>query len=196
MIAARRDASRVGFRQIRAPFAGHGQGMRGRVASTTMRWIRAAVVLAAVAAGEGNARAQDICIVCEEPRATYRCVAQDGPTRPSDAHLQLACITELAKSGGHASCSASRKQTGPCEGAVRQVSAGAAPQVLSQPPGGTPDASRGEAGKKPKGPPETVEELAKQTAKSTKEQIVKAGDSVGGAAKKSWRCLTSLFKDC
>ena len=195
MIAARSHARLVGFRQNRAAFARHAQGMRGRSASA-MTWTRAAVVLVAATASQGGALAQDVCIVCEEPRATYRCIAQDGPTRPSDAHLQLVCITEIAKSGGHASCSASRKQTGPCEGVIRQVVAGAAPPVLSQPPGGAPDPAQGEAAKKPKGPPETVEELAKQTAKSTKEQIVKAGDSVGGAAKKSWRCLTSLFKDC
>lgn len=69
--------------------------------------------------------------------------------------------------------------------------------------------------------PQTVEELAGQTVKSSKENLQKAGDAIGGtgnaiaggakqagekigdagsavgsAAKKTWNCLTSLFSDC
>lgn len=33
-------------------------------------------------------------------------------------------------------------------------------------------------------------------AKTTGEALGKAGDAVGSAAKKSWKCLTSLFGDC
>lgn len=46
------------------------------------------------------------------------------------------------------------------------------------------------------GPPRTVEELAKQAAKSSQESLEKAGEAVGGAAKKTWTCLTSLLTDC
>jgi hypothetical protein len=33
-------------------------------------------------------------------------------------------------------------------------------------------------------------------AKTTGDALGKAGDAVGSAAKKSWKCLTSLFGDC
>lgn len=69
--------------------------------------------------------------------------------------------------------------------------------------------------------PQTMEELAGQTVKNSKENLQKAGDAIGGtgtaiaggakqagekigdaggavgnAAKKTWNCLTSLFNDC
>jgi hypothetical protein len=69
--------------------------------------------------------------------------------------------------------------------------------------------------------PQTMEELAGQTVKNSKENLQKAGDAIGGtgnaiaggakqagekigdaggavgnAAKKTWNCLTSLFSDC
>jgi hypothetical protein len=64
------------------------------------------------------------------------------------------------------------------------------------------------------GPPRTLEELArksveqstdqlqsagktvKDTAKTAGQQIEKAGDAVGGAVKKTWTCLASLFTNC
>ncbi len=58
-----------------------------------------------------------------------------------------------------------------------------------------------------KGPPKTVEEMAKRAAKTSKKQLNKAGNvvvggvksagkSVGNAAKTTWRCLSSLFTKC
>jgi hypothetical protein len=62
--------------------------------------------------------------------------------------------------------------------------------------------------------PKTVEELAKKTAeasqkglknagnavvdaaKKTGETIEKTGDAVGSVAKKTWRCISSMFGDC
>jgi hypothetical protein len=172
-----------------------------------MRYWRAVVafVLVGLTAGllPASAAAQEICIVCEDPRSTYRCAAQDAPTRPGDVRLGLVCITELAKTGGHSSCSVSRKQSGHCEGILKTVSVGGGevPAVLGKPaaspPGPGPGASQPVPEAKPKtGPPETVAELAKRTAEGSKEQLKKAGDGVSGAAKKTWRCLTSLFKEC
>lgn len=77
----------------------------------------------------------------------------------------------------------------------------------------------------PSGPPKTVEELAKQTAvaskkgletageavgnageavvgaaetaaKKTGQTLEKTGNAIGNAAKKTWRCLSSLFGNC
>jgi hypothetical protein len=52
---------------------------------------------------------------------------------------QFLCITELAKAGGHASCSATRGQSTPCPGETRTVmfslaDPGAAPLATASPP--------------------------------------------------------------
>lgn len=153
------------------------------------------------------AAAQDVCIVCQDPNVTYRCASQDASVRAGDVRLAFSCITELAKSGGHSSCSVSRKQTGACEGVPKTVGVIGpdTPAVIGRPAAPTapdpaapasPPATAEQKSKKKDGPPDTVAELAKRTAESSKEQLKKAGEGVTGAAKKSWRCLTSFFKDC
>jgi len=99
---------------------------------------------------------------------------------------------------------AARANGGPASGE-------ALPPITAAPPNAAP----GEAPEPPpQGPPKTVEELAKRTAKSSKEGLQDAGDAVAGAAKKTgetigeagsaignaakstWRCMSSLFSDC
>lgn len=93
---------------------------------------------------------------------------------------------------------------------IKPIEPAVAPADASQE--GQPKQEEAEA--EPKGPPKTVEELAKRTAKSSKkgledagdavvgvakktgEKLGEAGDAIGGAAKSTWRCLTSLFSDC
>lgn len=187
--------------RILAALAEHGRGMwsvEKKLAAATLAGACLMVATPAVS--------QDICIVCEEPKATYRCAPQDGSVRAGDVRLAFSCITELARTGGHSSCGVSRKQAGPCDGPLRTVSVigPELPVVMGRPPeadaGGIPASPvpppvPAKAEKKP-GPPDTVVELAKRTADSSKEQLKKAGDGVTGAAKKSWRCLTSFFKEC
>lgn len=45
-------------------------------------------------------------------------------------------------------------------------------------------------------PLDSAGKAVSNAAKSTGEALGKAGDAVGSAAKKSWKCLTSLFGDC
>jgi hypothetical protein len=52
-------------------------------------------------------------------------------------------------------------------------------------------------------PPQTVEELAKQTVTASGEGLKKAGEAVadtaesaGNVVTKTWTCLSSLFSDC
>ena len=175
------------------------------------------VLVAALACITTPAQAQGVCVICNEPEAVYRCqpdASAGGGLRVGDARLNLLCITELARAGGHASCSVRRQQTGNCDGLPRTVVIAPAPEV--------PIAGSGEAATPPppgkRGPPDTVAEMAKRTADSSKEQLDKAtgavgnvakktgdavgdaakktGNLVGDAAKKSWNCLASLFKDC
>ena len=63
-----------------------------------------------------------------------------------------------------------------------------------RPPGQEPlpDNALEEAEPAPEAPPKTVVDMAKGTG----ENLKKAGDAVGNAAKKTWTCLSSFFSDC
>ncbi len=207
----------------------------------------AGFLLSIVAAGA--ARGQELCVRCSEPSATYRCAvdASAGPTaNASTPGLQLLCITELARQGGHAICAVERTASGACDGILRVVAPTAAMPLgegiakggegAGKPPGADAGPPRA-AGISPGGdPPRTVEEMVEKsqiaqktglqqagktiaktadaagevvtgtakaagdvvtgTAKTAGGAVGKAGSAVGNAAKKSWDCLTSLFKDC
>jgi hypothetical protein len=169
---------------------------------------------AAVSGFSTVAGAQALCVVCSEPDAIYRCQADPNYPRPADNRLNLLCITELARAGNHGTCGVRRQQSA-CEGPLRTVaiipSDGAQPAAQPGPllPGPAPVQPEQTAAPAParSGPPETVEELAKRTAAQSKQQIESATSAVGNVAKKtsgavedaaskSWRCITSLFKDC
>lgn len=80
-----------------------------------------AAALLALAHSYG-ASAQEYCVTCTGPEATYRCLI-GGEATPAarSSRGQFLCITELAKAGGHASCSAARGQATPCPGETRTV---------------------------------------------------------------------------
>lgn len=184
------------------------------------RFALAVLPLAGLALA-GTAAAQEYCVQCNGPAATYACTVKDsdrlGKFRGSDRVLQYVCITELARIGGHESCRA-RRDGGACPGEARVIDfkqptpgelAGLpqAPEPASTAPG-TPSVDPQQ------GPPQTLEELARRTVTSSKEQIDAAGQkvsktaksagegiestgkAVGGAFKKTWDCLASLFKSC
>lgn len=182
-------------------------------------WPRSSTVLAAAGAllllaSNHVLEAEEYCVTCAGPEATYRCEVEGTPAgQGSDPRSQLQCITALAQSGGHESCAVSRAGTEPCDGVLKVI----APSTLDVPPEAAdqanvempapaepapPDAAAGAAE-----PPRTVEELAKSTVQSSKAGLEKAGEAVvggakgagsavGTAAKKTWDCLASLFSDC
>jgi len=199
------------------------------------RLARSVVFLSATVVA-GSALAAEICITCAGPDAVYRCASDsfEGASA-TDARLQLLCITQLAKSGRHASCAADRRNLHACEGELRVLAPdvpGAAPMEAAAPPDSAPQApppAKSDVAAVPEnatttiekttpappdGPPATVEEMARETAqksgenldkagkavtdtaKAAGDQIGKAGDAVGTAAKKTWDCVTSLFKEC
>ncbi len=56
-----------------------------------------------------GATAQEYCVTCTGPDASYRClIGGDVPMAARASRGQFLCITEIAKAGGHASCSAAR----------------------------------------------------------------------------------------
>ncbi len=144
--------------------------------------------------------AREICVVCTGPGAAYRCVTDAQPGQITQA-ARLACLTTLARDGQHETCSVKASPAvRTCEGSERRVSVPA----LELPPAAAVPAAAGDA--KPVDvkagdtaaakPPETVEQLAKQLSKASGEQINKTGASISEAARKTWGCVTSLFKAC
>jgi hypothetical protein len=165
--------------------------------------IPLAMTLPALTAGP--VRAAEVCVVCSEPAATYRCMVDTEKVQFSgvDKVVQFMCAKELAKAGKHASCKAV-PGTGPaCLGEQRTVGLQG---VEGQPEPGSPEAAAAEAKRAEalkNAPPKTLVELAKRTneqmnndAKSAGEAVGNAGDAVGGAMKKTWRCLSTLFTGC
>jgi hypothetical protein len=163
------------------------------------------------------AAAQEYCVVCFDPPARYRCmVGADPGTAPSPSRSQFVCITELARTGQHASCTVGRNNAEPCDGNVQTVfvpsTSGAPlpPELQAQDPVAPSPAPSEETAQMPgeppatsDAPPETVEELAKKTVEASGKGLKKAGEAVsdtaksaGDAASKTWKCLSSLFSDC
>lgn len=201
------------------------------------------LVLASAALGASSATSlsdTEYCILCNAPDASYRCVL--GAPDPASAGAALQCIKQLAKTGGHQSCSVRRGDSahidGVCQGEVVVVvpEPGSLHAAPHQPPPASPgldnspyadegphpieQALPADQSEEPQpednssNEPKTVEELARRTAKSTQDGIKSAGDAVvdtakntgkqiqnagkfvGGAVKKTWDCVTSLFSDC
>jgi hypothetical protein len=166
-----------------------------------------AAVLCGLAA---TASAQEYCVTCSVPDAKYRCIIGGEPSPAGrGARGQLLCITELARSGGHTSCSVGRTTAEPCDGEMRTVLFPAAADptapVAEAQPGMVVEGAEaaGEAQAPAEGPPQTVEELAKKSMETSGEGLKKAGEAVSETAqsasnvmKKTWNCLSSLFSDC
>ena len=112
--------------------------------------------------------AQEICIACVEPKATYSCTPElpvgNAGTDLGTGLQGKACATVLAKNGGHQSCHAVNTSE-PCDGHARTVT--------------LTDYQRAIAGN---GQPSTYQpgvlEMARQNVQDT------------------WRCVSSLFDDC
>lgn len=146
------------------------------------------------------AGAAEFCVVCAGPEKSYLCVTNTagGATSPAD---QMRCMSEIAQQAGHASCSVSRTHAGPCSGPrIVLTAASAAPHregpaapaanetTIAKSLADLPPVA---AGSRPDATP-----VAPAGASDDKTPLEKAGANIGNAAKKSWDCLTSLFKGC
>ena len=181
-----------------------------------------ALAASAIALLTGPAVAQGVCVECKGPERGYRCTVKDAERaqqfRGGQRALEFLCISEIARAGGHQSCRVSTGYSGPCIGQPHEIDVaqlGKDNVVGGRPPGaedGAPGSQAGAAvgpsdppakGPVKKGPPETLEELARETVAKSKAQlsnadegVKKAGSAVGGAVKQTWDCLASLFKRC
>jgi hypothetical protein len=166
-------------------------------------WVMGLALATAVGVLAGHAEAQEYCIACTEPAAVYRCVI-DGARPGGGQSLQMLCITSMAKEGNHATCGIKRGTVFDCDGPVKRVP-WSSTELPAETPGTATAADKPEAD--PNEPPRTVVEMAKRANEQTADQFKKAndnvkesfkstGDAIGNATKKSWHCLTSLFKEC
>jgi hypothetical protein len=153
--------------------------------------------------------AQPVCVVCERPSASYRCLLDPhvpvAEGKKARRLLTLACIQDIAKRYGHESCGVRRGAVGPCIGEDHTITLTApnpnAPRSpyearSTKPPAEQKTAPQPTKARKKEGPPETVAELAEKAGKDSEKQLQKAGKAVGRAVRKTWRCVTSLFGDC
>ena len=190
--------------------------------ATTISTFLVALLLAGLASA---ASAQDYCVTCTGPDAKYHCiVGGDATMAARSSRGQMLCITQLAQSGGHASCSVSRTTAEPCQGQVKTVmfpagEPGTQPVTETLPPAtpapeplppGAPAPQTAGTSQPPDSPqqaPGTVGEFASKTAQDSADGLKKAGDAVtntvdktgkaiGHAASKTWKCLSSFFGDC
>lgn len=161
---------------------------------------RAALMLLVLGIAAPAASAQEYCVICTGPDAKYRCSIGGEPSIAAGASRgQLLCITELARAGGHASCSVARNNAEPCDGEPRTVmfpasTDPAAPVVEVQPdlPAAQAPPPAGAAAPIPpaEAPPQ------QQQPPPPADTAQGSGNAVGNAMKKSWNCLSSLFSDC
>jgi hypothetical protein len=142
-----------------------------------------------------------ICVSCDGPTVVYSCSMAPGPDggRPAASRraLQFACIEDVARHYGHASCSVKRNDVGSCNGVVHMVSTAPAVQgneaVKREGAAAVPPA---EARRRRSSEPKTVIEMAERTVDDTKKQIDRSARSVSKAARSTWRCVASLFQKC
>ena len=167
----------------------------------------AMVGLAALFATTASVMAAEVCVECAEPAATYRCVVAIPGAAPipslSSKAAQVVCMTELAKAGGHRFCRVTQGAIGGlCNGPERVV-------ALSQ-PSGTADGDAKQASEdaarvdpERKQPPQTLADLAKETARTSTDELKKAGqaikdgaDTIGTKIGNAITCVATLFKAC
>jgi hypothetical protein len=127
----------------------------------------------------GLAGAGEVCISCDNPSVVYRCNVEQSARLEQygvdDKILVPVCARVLAKVGGHEKCQAIGKAGDPCQGIAKTI--------------GLSDVQKAAAGGNSDSVVPSLGERAGNAVQS-------ASDTIGGAFKKSWNCLTSLFQEC
>lgn len=81
----------------------------------TNRIAMAVLAATCVSAPHSFARAQDYCVTCSEPAATYRCHVE-GTLSGGEGSHQFTCIKDIAQRAGHAACTIDRSAGAACAG--------------------------------------------------------------------------------
>jgi hypothetical protein len=180
--------------------------MRNPMPSIAMAPIVAAICLTAgaISASTNRAAAAEFCVTCAGPDAHYTCTFNGVSEGPGDSGLKLYCITELAKSGKHASCSVDRTAAKPCAGDVKVLAMPDGIETLPVPaskPGATKSAASdaaipeapsaietGKAAAAPEAPagaapPKTVQEMVEKGTSDASKSLEKGSNAVVETAK-------------
>lgn len=98
-------------------FRPHARRKTAAVSRAPATCLAATAVLAAtcVYAAHSSALAEDYCVTCSEPAATYRCRIE-GIMAGGEGGHQFSCIKDIAQRAGHASCTVSRGAGPECAG--------------------------------------------------------------------------------
>ncbi len=168
--------------------------------------------------GEAHVAAAEFCVTCAGPDAHYACSLEGAADISNDAGLKLYCITELAKSGQHDSCSVDRTEAKPCAGTVKvlaipdgmatapQPSASVTdvpkttpPTAASVSPSNSVSPAAGKIGDAsattgPEAQPKTVQELVEKSTGDAGKTLQKGGDAVVDTAKATGGVLDKAGK--
>lgn len=163
------------------------------------------------------ANSTELCVKCTNPDASYACIVGTTSNATLDTVAKFYCITQLAKSGSHASCAIDRAIAPPCPGERRELpipafldGGGAGNKhpdksAAEQHPGdaGTPPASAPPSGATSAAvphdqqanppateqPPKTVQEMVEKSAKSAGAGLNETQKAAGEAAKSTTTAL-------
>ncbi len=189
--------------------------MRLRVA------LIASLGLSSLALTHVHAEPQQFCVKCVDPDQTYVCqVDTTQPVARADG-LQLYCIVRTSKEGGHRSCAVDSTPLANCAGQLKSYTfaAPAAPSgtqatIEQDRQNFTSDPEAAEAPGAGEDTPATVVGASKRGIQSTGQAVggaargmgkaagrvgsatKKTGSAVGGATKRAYNCVRSLFRDC
>ena len=170
----------------------------GRPEATMFKSATAATAVSLVLALglAAAASAQEVCVTCSDPDVSYKCSIKDSEkasnVRGANKAIEFLCITELARQGGHRSCRASRDYVGPCIGQPRQIdlARSTVPQGPAVDNGTQEETKPAEEPRRAAGqPPRTLEEMAREGAQKSKQQLEAADQSMKQAAKDAGKTL-------
>jgi hypothetical protein len=160
-----------------------------------------------------------ICVQCTGPAQSYGCTVA-GADAPADRRrLGLYCAARIARDESHSTCAAVRREM-QCKGVQRSYVYDGDARLPGTLTGAEPDPAQdpdAQAAEKD-GPPETMVELSRETARQTGETLKRAADetaettrgvgervrdaavgaaeAVDRATRNTIKCIGSLFDDC
>jgi len=181
----------------------------------------AAGLIAAFLPARAHGEPLSVCVRCTSPVQSYLCEVAGANLADGSRNAGFYCAARLAEEHGHRTCAVARNDAR-CEGDYRRYVY--EPEAAGVPAIGVtaeelPEAEAAEraeqdAKKQEKGPPETVVELTRETARKTGESLKRAADetaettrsvgehvrdaadAVGRATRNAMKCIGSLFDDC
>ena len=181
------------------------------------------LAVAITAGASANAGETTFCVTCTEPAQTYTCNVKTPEADPGARALRLYCIVRTAKEGNHKTCGASLSTASTCEGTPKTFTykGPAIPLALQSKAEKFLKKNRSQGNAAEDGDddkPDTVVKLTTRAVKSSRKGLSNAGSGVrdatrgttkrvggavrgagrgvGAAAKSTYKCMTSLFRDC